>query len=842
MTLVSAPAGYGKTTLITDWLQRAARPASWLALDENDNDQARFTAYLIAALQGIDPRIGKTAEAMLLTPQPPPPESILTTLINDIAATARPFVLVLDDYHSINMLPIHQLLTFLLDHQPPQMHLVIATREDPPLPVSRWRARGQLVEIRQADLRFTTQQTADFLRRVMRLDLSPPEVTALHQRTEGWIAGLQLTALSMQGRDDKHQLVQSLTGCQRHILDYLIDEVFQHQTPDLQDFLLKTSVLDRFSAPLCDAVTERADGQKTLLALEQANLFLIPLDELRQWYRYHRLFADLLRHRLETVETEAAVNHLHQVASQWYEAHGFPADAIHHALRASDSGRAATLIGQTASSLLRRGEIATLLRWFQALPDEVVRASPQLCVAYSWPLSFTGQLDAAESYLAHAEQTTGGETRLLGEVATARVQIARARGDDYRTVELSRQALSLLAQDQSEARSVVAVNLGVALWNIGDLAQAEQALGEAILAAERSGNTFAQAMALVFLGRVQASRGRLHQAAELYRRVTRPGEPRAPFFPLAFAHPDLSALLYEQDDLENAANHLEQGMDMARRSGEAETQIYGYRMLAFLEQAQGREQAALEALQEADRLTAGSNVPPLVPSRNAACHAQIALMQGDLAAATRWAGLVEEDADACAFHRALNLTPPRLLVAQGQRAAAAEQLDGLYHAAAEAGLGWGMLRVRVLQGLAAPTPDAALPFLAEALQLGEREGFVRSFVDEGSSLVPLLRQAATQGIAPLYVKRLLAAFEVDTARRRGEKLPAALQPLIEALSERELEVLQLAAEGLTNQEIAQRLHISLNTVKTHLSNVYGKLGVTDRRHAAAKARTLSLIE
>jgi LuxR family maltose regulon positive regulatory protein len=449
LTLVSAPAGFGKTTLVTEWLNNAERPFTWLSLDEGDNDPVRFLTYLVAALQKIDPAIGQAAQAMLGAPQPPPPEPLLTSLINDVAATSRPFVLILDDYHLIHTLSIHQQLGFLLEHQPPPqrgMHVVIAAREDPPLPLPRWRARGQTVEIRQTELRFTEKETTDFLRRVMRLKLSSADVDALQRRTEGWIAGLQLVALSLQSCDDAHQLVQSFTGSHRYILDYLIEEVFQRQPAGVQDFLLKTSILDRFSAPLCDAVRgasrggiERDDSHQVLLTLEQGNLFIVPLDESRQWYRYHRLFADLLRHRLQMREPASTVSSLHQRASQWYQAKGYVADAVHHALAGSDWERAANLIHAASETMLKRGEVTTLLRWYQALPDAEVRARPRLCLEYSWALILTGQIEAADSYLGQAEAVaqdeadrdgqaaSGDQTVLLGEIVAAQAYVARAR-------------------------------------------------------------------------------------------------------------------------------------------------------------------------------------------------------------------------------------------------------------------------------------------------------------------------------------------------------------------------------------------------------------------------------
>jgi LuxR family maltose regulon positive regulatory protein len=449
LTLVSAPAGFGKTTLVAEWLTHrrasgdAGRPVAWLSLDEEDNDPARFFTYLVAALQTVDPDIGQAAQAMLQAPQPPPPEPLLTSLINDVAATPRPFVLVLDDYHLIHTLPIHRQLAFLLEHQPPQMHLVIASREDPPLPLSRLRARGQAREIRRADLQFTPEETAEFLQQVARQELPPRDVAALQRRTEGWAAGLQLLALSIRGRDDVLQLVRSFTGSHRYVLDYLIEEVFEQQSAEAQDFLLKTAILDRFTAALCDAVTGRNDGRAVLLALDQANLFIVRLDESRQWYRYHRLFADLLRHRLEVASTHELAQ-LHRRASRWYAANGLPADAVQHALAGSDWERAATLTLDLGESMLKRGEVATLLGWLQALPDEEVCTRPQLCLSYSWALILTSQLDAAEFYLRRAEQAAEDAPALLGDIAAALAFIARTRGDDRRTIELSRRALSLL--------------------------------------------------------------------------------------------------------------------------------------------------------------------------------------------------------------------------------------------------------------------------------------------------------------------------------------------------------------------------------------------------------------
>ncbi len=866
LTLISAPAGFGKTTLVTEWLAESRiqnqKPVvseanlskirvTWLSLDENDNDPVRFITYLAAALQQIDPAIGQAAQAMLGAPQPPPPESFLTSLINDIAATSRPFVLVLDDYHLIHLLPIHQQLAFLLEHQPPQMHLVIATREDPPLPLSRLRARGQMVEIRQADLRFTEEETADFMRRVMQFELSSADIGALQRRTEGWVAGLQLAALSLRGCDDVHQLVQSFTGSHRYILDYLIEEVFQRQPAEVQDFLLKTSILDRFSAPLCDAVAERDDSHQVLLNLEQANLFIVPLDESRQWYRYHRLFADLLRQHLQMGEAGSTVSSLHQRASQWYQAEGYLADAIGHALAGSDWERAATLILDGSETMLKRGEVATLLRWYQALPDREVRARLDLCLQYSWVLILTGQIETADAYLRQAEGAAQrdadrngqaaltDQTTLLGEVIAAQAYVARARGDDRRTIELSGRALALLPQADADTRGVLAVNLGIAHWNLGHLAEAEQALIEAHHAAQQSGNHYARLTALGFLGVIQATRGRLHQAAELYEQAI---GSEAQLSPIALAHNELGALLYEWNDLEAAANHVQLGIELSQRTGNLEIQTGGYRTLARLKQAQGDASAALDALQKAHQLARHNDLPPLMRARNAACRVQIALAQGDLATATHWAEQVTEDADASPFYHLLGLTPARLLLAQNEKAAAAKQLEARYETALRAGWQFGAVEVRALQALAAPTPSAALALLTDALTLAEPEGYIRTFVDKGEPMTVLLQEAAAQGIAPAYVGKLLGAMGVWEYGSIGEIPPHPHPPtLVEPLSDRELDVLHLLAAGQTNQEIAQGLCVSVNTVKTHLKNIYGKLGVNNRREAIAQAKKLGLV-
>jgi LuxR family maltose regulon positive regulatory protein len=697
-------------------------------------------------------------------------------------------------------------------------------------------------------LTFTPEEATVFLRRTMGLELAPRDVAALQRRTEGWIAGLQLVALSLRGSDDVQRLIGSFAGSHRYILDYLIEEVFERQPRHVQDFLLKASILDRFTAPLCDAVcldvtgtagAREGSSREILLTLDRTNLFIVPLDASRQWYRLHRLFAELLRQQLSRVEMEASVPELHRRASRWYEAQGLHGDAVKHALAASDWGRAAALILDLEDEMLKRGEVVTLLGWLRALPEDALRGHPQLYLSHGWALILTGQLDAAESILARAEKVSqdlsggDGAEAFLGNIVSAQAFIARVRGDHDRTIELSERALSLVPPDDLAGRSILAVNLGMAHWSRGHLAEAERALLEAEQAARQSENHYARLTALAFLGAVQAAQGRLHEGAEWLRQAIRAGRGSPP---TALAHDTLGALLYEWNDLETAAEHVERGIELGARSGNVEIQIGGYRILARLRQAQGDASAALDALRQAHRLACEKDVSPLMRARNAACHVQIALAQGDWATAIRWAEQVTEEADCSRFYPLVGLTPARLLLAQDEKAAAAEQLDRWYEAAVGAGWQFGVIEVRALQALAAPTLDEALAFLADALALAEPEGYVRTFLDKGQPMADLLRKAAERDLSPAYARRLLAAFSRPPAppRRVG-------QPLVEPLSERELEVLALLADGLTYQEIAQALFISLNTVKTHLKNCYGKLGVHDRHDAVARARELDLL-
>jgi LuxR family maltose regulon positive regulatory protein len=546
LTLISASAGFGKTTLAAEWLRDEKRAVAWITLDENDNDPARFLVYFLAALNQIDQHAGEATKALLQALQPPPPDFLMTTLVNEIAAIHHPFILAIDDYHVIQTLPIHQQLAFIVEHQPAQMHLAIITREDPPLPIARLRARGHLVEIRQQDLRFSLDECTEFLNQVMGLNLPPTDIAALEHRTEGWIAGLQLAALSMRGRDDLSGFIEAFTGSSHFVLDYLIEEVFRQQSIEVQDFLLKTSILERLSGSLCDAVAGRTDSRSLLEQLEHANLFIIPFDQSCTWYRYHRLFADFLRQRLQITES-ISESALHRLACQWFANEGLFSEAIHHALAGADWERAAELIGEQSVSMLRRGELVTFLGWLKSLPEDVIRARPHLRRDYGWALALTGQLEAAAPILDCAERTSQNDDEQLGQVMVAQAYLARVRGDNPRAIELSKRALELVSETDVLHRGLAMFTLGFSLFSAGHIAEAEPALMGACEAARVSGNDYARQTALGLLGAIQKNQGRLRRAAEFCQQALDEahGSPTA-----AQVRIFLGSILYEWNDLD----------------------------------------------------------------------------------------------------------------------------------------------------------------------------------------------------------------------------------------------------------------------------------------------------
>jgi LuxR family maltose regulon positive regulatory protein len=843
LILVSAPPGFGKSTLLSEWARQSGPSfIAWLSLDEGDNDPVRFWDYFIASLQTHQKGAGESVLTMLHSPRPQPIEVMMTTLINEVAAIQNDVTITLDDYHVISSAEIHQAVTFLIDHLPPRMHLIIATRADPPLPLARLRGRRAMVEIRADDLRFTREEATVFLNSIMGLALKEEEVSSLDTRTEGWITGLHMAALSMQGRKDTADFIKDFTGSHRFILDYLIEEVLKLQPVDVQDFLIKTSVLDRLSASLCDSVTGRDDSGDILLDLERTNLFIIPLDESRKWYRYEHLFTDLLRHRLGNIH-EMNQAELHGKASRWYESNEFIADAIHHALEAQDWERSATLIEKIAEDLLKRGEVMTLMGWFRALPDEALRSHPQVYTGCCWSLILTGQFNLAETVLEYAEKAITDNEDFLGEFLIMRAYIARARGDYQSAIELSKKAQSLLPKDNIEPGSILSLNLGMAHWHCGHLEESEQALNDAYQKSQRSGNAYVRLTAISILSIIRAARGNLRQAADFCRQaIQMAGDSPA----VALNHFVLSALLYEWNELATAEEHIQKGIELSQLSGNMEVQCGGYRTLARTRIALGDVSGADEALLKADEFSREGKVPILDGVRNAACHVQIALAQGDLATASQWAERVTEDTDTSSFYPRLNLTRARILLAKDNKEATAVELKKQYQLAADAGWQYGVMEILTLQALAAPAAADAIAFLAEALKLAQPEGYIRTFVDKGEPIAELLQQVAEQGIAMEYITKILTAFKAGKTTRVKADVSTSgphviAESMAEPMSERELEVLRLVTIGLSNREISQRLVISIGTVKTHIHNILGKLDARDRNHAIIRAREIGLV-
>jgi LuxR family transcriptional regulator, maltose regulon positive regulatory protein len=847
LTLISAPAGFGKTTLVSEWVAGCGHPAAWLSLDEEDSDPVRFLTYLVAAVQTIAPTLGAGVMGALQSPQPPSIKSILATLLNEITALPDTFVLVLDDYHVIDAKPIDDALAFLVAHLPPGMHLVIATRADPSLALARLRARSQLTELRAADLRFSPAEAAAFLNAAMGLSLSPEDIAALEDRTEGWIAGLQLAALSIQGQHDATRFIQSFTGSHHFVLDYLVEEVLEQQPARVQTFLLRTSILDRLCSPLCDAVLQdpAASGQATLEYLEHANLFIVPLDNERRWYRYHDLFADLLRQRLHQSSTSfpaeegRGVDALHRRASQWYEDHGLELEAFQHAAAANDVERAARLIEGEGIPRHFRSVVTTILDWLHSLPRTVLNGRPSLWWRYASLLLVNGHTTGVEEKLQAAEAALQGteaddQTRnLVGQIAATRATLALTRYDVETMLAQSRRALAYLHPNNLSTRANANWTLGVVYQHQGDRAAAEHAFTESIALSQACGDSFTTIMAMIGLADIQIAENQLYMAAETFQHVLHLlGDPPLPV--ASSAHLSLARIFYEWNNLDAAEQHGRQGLHLARQFDRAlDRFVIGEVFLARLKLAQGDVAGAAALLAQTSQSTRERNFVQRVPEV-AAVQVLTLLRQGNLAVAAQLA----ESHD-------LPISQARVHLARGDPPAALALLDPVLQQMEAKGWQDERLKVMVLQAIAHHAhgaTDAAVQVVGDALALAEPGGFIRLFVDEGPPMARLLREAAARGIVPHYTRQVLAAFSpVGASQPLPGRADAPHASLSEPLSERELEVLQHIAEGLSNQEIASRLYLSLHTVKVHSRNIYGKLGVHNRTQAVARARSLNML-
>ncbi len=882
LTLISAPAGFGKSTLVSEWVADCKRPVAWLSLDEGDNELTRFLVGLVNALQTIVKNIGVGVLRVLESPRPSPTESILTFLLNEISSVSDPFILVLEDYHAIDSKPIDKALTFLIEHLPPKMHLVLTTREDPDLPLARLRVRNQLTELRVTDLRFTRTEADEFLNQVMNLGISAVDVAALETRTEGWVAGLQLAALALQGAasqqeyQDPHAFIQSFTGSHHFVVDYLVEEVLQRLPVSVQTFLLRTSILDRLCGPLCDAVLLDASvsGQETLEYLEYANLFLIPLDNERHWYRYHHLFAELLRQRLRQnsgsqmgVESPS-VTELHNRASQWCEHHGLLADAIRHALAASNFEHVANLVEQEWPVMHRSYfRSATTLGWMKALPDRLVRTRPVLSLGYAWELLNTGQLEAAEIRLRDAERwletTPPAPERVVvdqdeyqslpASIATARAYHAMALGNVTGTVTHAQRALDLLPMEDYVGRGPAAALLGLAYWANGHLEAAHRALTESMAGFQKAGNILFAISGVYGLADIRIAQGRLHEAISTYEQALQlvAAQDELVLQGTADLSLGLSELCREQGDLESARTYLLKSQALGESAALPD---WPYRLClaqARIKQVHGDLDDALDLLNKAERLYSRGPVPNARPI--AAMKARVWLAQSRLTKALGWVrerGLSVED-DLSYLREFEHITLARVLIAQHQQDRvessirdAVKLLARLLQAAEAGGRTGSVIEVLVLQALAHATLAgirAALVPLERALKLAEPEGYVRIFVDEGLPMAALLQAAAKQGIAPNYVSQLRGAFgNVGGQTPITQPLMAQPEWANESLSERELDVLRLLRTELGGPEIARELGVSLNTMRTHTKNIYEKLGVNKRRAAVHRAEQLGL--
>ena len=871
LVLVCGPAGFGKSSLLAEWAYRGQRTVAWLSLDEDDNDPSLFWRHVAAALNVYRPGLVEQVSAQLGVPSNGSFKTPVTLLINALAEAGDAVVLVLDDYHLIYAPVVHRSVEFLLDHLPSALRLVVASRADPPLPLARLRARGQLTELRAADLRFTAAESTELLRAAIGPKLSDSAALALAERTEGWAAGLQLAVLSLQGRSDLTGLVEAFSGSHRFVLDYLTEEILERQDQQVREFLLETSVLERVSAPLCDAVRGRTGSQQLLEEVERANLFLHPLDQARRWWRYHILFADMLRAHLGRLDPHR-VAALHGAAALWYERNDLPDQAIRHALSAGDAAMAGRLIERhVEDQILRRNEAATLERWLVALPPEVLDLRPRLRLGQAVAALMGGRLDEAEALLTVAEHafehafsepyepSVGRTASILHNVpamlATCRADLARQRGNAELAYRLAHEAEAHLADEDRVLGSIVRYDVAVAAWMDGRLDDAERQLNDVVATRVASGERHLVLRASYNLGGVQQAQGRLGAALRTYRHGLEIASAHPPLPSAGMAHVGLAEVLYERDELDSALEHASLGVALCRELAYTPPLVTGLLVLARIQQARGDPAAAFDTLSLAEGVQ-----PQVINLRNpvAAAAVRLALANGRVRDAIHWVevrGLTADD-EPTYPHEGEYLVLARVLLAtrDWQRAlvllhrwrelAAAQQRTGSV---------LELLALQALAGAGAGDRPKALADLAEAVALGAQEGFVRTFADEATTMAPLLGEllvgrrlehlVGANVVPRAYLTRLAMAFDrtgvpvLPSARRGAMAAPG----LVQALSAREQEVLALLAEGRPNQAIADELVITMDTVKRHVGHVLAKLAVDNRTQAVARARQLGLL-
>ena len=865
LTLVCAPAGYGKTTLLREWLQTLTQKnlsgnpelaCAWLALDEGDDDLARFLNYLAAALRKVTPGTGGGLLTALQAPRQPSEQVLATLLINELAEISGQIVLVLDDYHLIAAQPVHTFLSFLIEHKPAQLSIVVACRADPSLPLARLRARGQLVELRQEDLQFTHAETAEFLSKLPEIKLTPQQLHALELRTEGWAAGLQLAALSMRNQPDQPAFVEAFSGGYEPVADFLTGEVLAQQPDAVLSFLLQTSILERLTAPLCEAVTLQPHAQATLDYLMEANLFLVPLDQKGAWYRYHTLFSDLLRKRLVTAHGEQ-VGELHRRASRWCQENGLLSQAVEHALSGQDFEGSAVLVERLAEDGLAHGQTATLLRWLEALPDGIKDAHLRLWVFHGLARLMSGQPDSAVQAGLERCSASAAAQAVQGEIIFLQALRAVMAGKAAEAAALSAQALQLIPAGRVFFRCLAADSLGMAHTLRGDTLAAIQAYEQVLELSNRTGNDMMTVLALSSLASLHTMRGDLRNSAALYLNVIALSEERfgkhSPYSGRALL--GLGELAREWNDLDSALQYFLDSAEALGKFSEVGLSI-SLSSIARLKLAQGDWEAAQDYIEQARRQARSSKSTQMDDFLIDVLQARFWIERGELDLAAQWArrqGLMDRSAEEALAASGQNagisefvhvqyLVLARLHLALEQPDQALKTIEPLLNGSLKIGhirRGIGYLVLKALALQQKQNTDQATAVIGEALRLGEAGGFQRVFLDEGQPLAQLLYQALQRGICPAYAGKLLAEF--PPAQRSASAREQVNEDLIEPLSDRECEILALLAQGLSNNEIAGRLTISLSTVKGHVAHIFGKLGVNSRTQAASRARDFRLI-
>lgn len=888
LIVVAAPAGFGKTTALGQWLVESEVDVGWVSLDERDNDPTRFWAYAVTAVQTVHPDAGATALSMLQAPHPPPLETIMTVFLNDLVAVPSDFVLVLDDYHVIQHAEIHDGVAFMLENLPPAAHLAIVSRTAPPLPLPLWRARRQLVELDADDLRFTGDEAADFLNSAMELNLSVEQIASLEAATEGWVAGLQLAALSMEGQKDLESFVQAFSGSHRYVFDYLAQEILDRQPEAIQRFLMETAILERLNAQLCGALvaeedTELPGAQAVLERLEVTKLFIVPLDDERSWYRYHNLFAEFLRARLYQSAEPHEITDLHRRAADWYAAHDVVEPALHHYLAAEDYEVVAGLLVRHQEDFFARSMLVSLTGWIEALPDEVLEHHLRLMTIYAWATLATGHLEKTETTLERIEAALGATTEnlisepaslppeqrnALLEIAIIRTATGMAFFDLSKVQFIAERLLPYLPEEDvrclhnttGELRPVLLLNVALAYEFSGNIAAAVPAFAEALKTGLRQGNMHTVPLALGHLGQLQATRGRLHEALQMYQDALQRADEMGPVpSPLAGnAYAGLGQLFYEWNELEKAEETLRRAIALGKPWNSWESLVPAYMGLARIHRVSRRWDAAARMLGELETVCRQAHMDMLLSAVELA-RVELKADRGDLDAARAWAA--EQDLSAehepTPLEEGEALTRVRVLLALEDYSRATRLLQR-WLPSMEAGGRWGrVLQALVLEALALEGQgkhEDALTALERAVALAQGEGYVRVFVDEGPAMHMLILQLERERGPTPYAASLLVAFEAEpqlegeVQRRTAEATSPGrpphgeVQPLIEPLTDREFDVLRELARGLTNREIAEQLTVSLNTIKTHTRNIYAKLEVRNRTEAVVRAQELGLLE